>query len=133
MLGGQKNLRIQNVLFFHHVCLVGMMKKWEGKCILLLCPYWNLKQWDSKGNFKISCSWPFFQVFSCVFREKEWHKPRWKIPPSHHFPFSFSFQPNMRESHFHHFFLHPSPFHPNQMQLTYNILFFFFFFFFIIR
>ena len=85
-------MKIQNVLVFPHVCLVKMMKKWEGKYILLICPYWNLKQWDSKGNFKISCSWPFFHIFSCLFRgKKKKRQTQAENPPISPFSFLFFF------------------------------------------
>ena len=135
-MGGQKSLRIQNVLVFLHVCLVEMMEKWEEKYILLLCPYWNFKQWDNNGNFKISCSWPFFHAFSCLFREKEWQAQVKNSPIS---PFSFLFFfPTKQErilysSSFSSFLSPYFPLSPQSNVTLQTISFFSFSFYFIIQ
>ena len=63
-------MRIQNFLVFHLVCLVEMMKKWEGKCKLLLCPYWIFKQWDSKGDLKFHVYGHFLTYFLAYLEKK---------------------------------------------------------------
>ena len=141
-MGGWKIGKIEKILIFPHMCLVGGVEKWEdGKLFCLVreksgrienvvymnwlsCPCYNkiskglisVKKWGYLCNLLPTSS--FLLSFSPKLGGQDFVGLKGKFSTPFSFPIVFSLEPNKRKFHFSPYFslilFHPFCLHPNQ-------------------